>query len=85
MLKIYDLYRIYNNVLHLFVIYSIFKLGFHFFVAGFTKKSKHILLIRLYSGLIEGINSEKIAGHRASKFKEINKITERTFGSVFKV
>ena len=36
-----------------------------FFVAGLFEKSKHVALVSLYAGLVEGVHSEDVAGDTA--------------------
>ena len=51
-------------------------------IAGFTQKCEHIFLVRLNTGLVEGINTEHIAGDRASDFKEVEEVAERVCAAI---
>jgi len=54
--------------------------GFEFclsgLIAGLAEKGKHILLVAFYAGLIEGVDSEEIAGNSAGLFEEVDKAAE---------
>ena len=51
------------------------KLSAAILISRLTEKSIHILLIVLNTGLIEGINTEHIAGDSASKLEEVDHIS----------
>ena len=42
-----------------------------FLVAGLVEQGKHVLLVRLYAGLVKRIDAEHIAGDTASALEEI--------------
>ena len=45
-------------------------------VARFAQQCKHILLVGLYTRLIEGIDFEEQTAHAAGTLKEIDELTE---------
>ena len=53
-----------------FVLQSCFQLCLHIFIAGLAQKGKHILLISLHAGLIEGIHAQQVAGQAADILKK---------------
>ena len=58
------------------------QLGFQFcltiLVAGLAEEGKHIFLIRLHTGLVEGIHVQQIAGQAAGILKEVDEPAQLT-------
>ena len=52
--------------------------GGSFFITGLLKEGKHVFLVCLHTGLIEGIDPQHISADTASLFEEVEKLTEIT-------
>ena len=51
-----------------------FQLRLTILVAGLAEEGKHILLVRLHAGLVEGIHIQQIAGQAAGILKEVDEL-----------
>ena len=48
------------------------QLGPQRLVSRLAQKSKHVLLVSLHAGLVEGVDPQQIAGYAAGELKEVN-------------
>ena len=45
-------------------------------VAGFVEQCEHVLLVSLYTGLVEGVYAKNVTADAATDFEEIDELSE---------